>query len=103
VRKGYEVRQDGVRFEVRGGRVAHPPLALDGGEVGTASSTVITRADGATEAVTTGVVVHLQRGDRVDHTVCGSAGAGDPADREPAAQRRDERLGFVVATGATGG
>src|SRR5262249_34822177 len=74
---------------VRSARQVHRPYGLAGGGEGAPSSTVIPRADGTVERMPPMFVALLQPGDRLHHRMAGGGGFGDPAERDPAAARRD--------------
>ena len=76
-------------------RIQCPPWGLLGGEEGKTNQTVI-RRDGKEETLP-GKFSHLlvRPGDTVTFLTAGGGGYGNPAEREPAALKRDFVLGYV--------
>ena len=93
----YEVLRGDVTVTYRGERHAAPAAGSHGGAPGAVAAAVVHRADGRTETVPSKHVFTLSPGDRLTIETAGGGGYGDPADRDPAQTKDDQRNGKLSA------
>ncbi len=77
-------------------RFRYPPYGLNGGEPGSNGRFTLYRGDEERELPSKISGLALQKGDRVRLETSGGGGWGDPAERDPAQIRTDERAGRVT-------
>jgi N-methylhydantoinase B len=93
--KEFEVLEGPVSFSHRGERHFAAAAGLAGGEPGAMARSVIVRADGRREEVSSKIVTQLEAGDRLIVETAGGGGFGPPAERDRAALAVDLADGKV--------
>ncbi len=91
--RSYRILDDGVGFATYSDRFFIPPRGLDGGGPG-AVCTMHVERDGACIPLTSGSSYALRRGDLLVVRTGGGAGFGDPGQRRPDDQARDDLQGL---------
>lgn len=94
LRKDIELLADQATITLLGDRHKFAPYGLFGGHAGANAQTIL-NPDGAAEALGSKSVHQLKRGDVVSFRLAGAGGYGNPADRDPAAVKRDLADGFI--------
>jgi N-methylhydantoinase B len=99
LRKDIELLAQEATITLLGDRHANAPYGLFGAGAGAKAATILMR-DGTEEALGSKDVRTLRRGDVVSFRLAGAGGYGDPAERDPAAVRRDVADGYVSGDAA---
>ena len=98
LRKDIELQAETATLSLLGDRHVNPPYGLFGGRPGALGATVL-NPDGAAEPLHSKEIRPIRRGDVVSFRLSGAGGYGDPAERDPAAIRRDLEEGYMTPAG----
>ena len=100
--KEFEILEGPVSFSHRGERHFAAAAGLTGGESGAMARSVIVRADGRSEVISSKLVTQLDAGDRLIVETAGGGGFGPPAERGRGALEADIADGKVGGEAARG-
>ena len=98
--KEFEMLVDGITMTHRGERHYHPAGGSHSGLAGAKAHSVLRRANGTEDIISSKLVTTMGRGDRLVVATAGGGGYGDPHTRDRAALREDVKNGKVSEAAA---